>query len=115
LTAEGKAAAMTYPAIAADLDEALDVLADLLSQLAFDRVVLIDVFADSRYFIVGEVADLGLDGYVGGGADFLRGGNADTEDIPEGDLDSLITRYVYACNTGHWATPASACAAGWSK
>src|SRR6266571_6555141 len=55
LAVGGQAAPVPDAAIAVDLDQALDVLAHLLSQLAFHGVVLVDVLKYARYLVVGHV------------------------------------------------------------
>jgi len=77
----------------------LDVLPDLLTQLAFDGVVFVDILADAGDFVVCQVANLGLDGDVSRRADLLSGGAADAKDIAQGDFGPLLTRYVNACDT----------------
>ena len=90
---------MTDAAIAADLDQPLDVLAHLLAQLAFDGEVLVNVLADAPHFVVRKVAHLGLDRDVRGGAYLVSSWAADAENIAQRDLDSLLTRYIDACDT----------------
>src|ERR1044072_1864645 len=59
LPAHGQAAAMTHPAIAADLHEALDVLRALATQVALDREV-VDRVAQLGDLVLGEIADLAV-------------------------------------------------------
>ena len=92
---------MADATVAVDLDQALDVLADLLAQLAFDGEVLVDEVADAVDLVVGQVADLGVRGDAGLGADLLRGGAADAVDVAERHVDLLVARNVDTRDTGH--------------
>src|SRR3990172_1564980 len=113
LTASRKPAAVTDPAITVDLNQALDVLAYLLPQLAFHREVLVDDFANAPHLIVREVTHLGIGRYVHLGTDLERRRPADAIDVAQGDFDLLFTRNVNTRDTGHVSlpTPAAACAA----
>src|SRR3972149_3078131 len=79
--ARPRGGAVAGAAVAVDLDEALDVLADLLAELTFDGEVAVDELPHSGDLVVGEVAHLGLDGDVGGGAELLRRGAAAPIDV----------------------------------
>ncbi len=57
LSPNGKTATVPDPLIGADLNLALDVLADFTSQVAFDAEVLIDVATDLEDLVLGEVTD----------------------------------------------------------
>ncbi len=52
---------MADAAIAADLYQSLDILADLLAQLAFYGEILIDELANTRDLVIGQVSNLSLD------------------------------------------------------
>src|SRR5262249_3451276 len=51
-------APMSQPAVRADLGQALDRLRPLAPQVALDLVVRVDVLAELRDLVLGEVADL---------------------------------------------------------
>src|SRR5579871_6483877 len=55
LAVDGEATAMAEPAVRADLGEALDRLGPLAAEIAFDLVVLVDVVAELRDLVLGEV------------------------------------------------------------
>ena len=59
LAAYRQSAPVAHAAIAVDLDEALDVLADLAPKLALYGVRVVDYFADARHVSVRQVAHLG--------------------------------------------------------
>src|SRR5205814_4360665 len=79
----------------------LDVLAHLPAKVTFDLEVLVDVGAQPRHFLVGEVAHSRIARHRCRVAYLLRGVAADSVDVRERDLESLLARYVDAGDTGH--------------
>ena len=100
---------MPDAAIAADLAEPFDCLRTLAAQVTFDLEILVDVAAELRDLLVGQILDLLVRVERELIADLLRGRAADPVDLREPDLEPLLVRDVDAGNTGHRASPASAC------
>ena len=99
LAVDWETAAMAKAAVGADLGEALDRLLALAPQVTLDLEVLIDVVAELRDLAVGEVADLRVEREPEISGDLARLRAADAEDVREGDLESLLTRKVDACDS----------------
>ncbi len=106
LAADRQALAVTDALEAADLDLALDVVLDVAAQVTFDGEVLVDVVTDLVDLVLGQVGDLGVGVEVEIGADLLRRGQADAEDVGERDLQPLFAGDVDAGDTCHVITPA---------
>src|SRR5690606_11820211 len=98
LAANGQALAVTQAAIAADIDEALDVDRGLGAQVALDLVAGLDRAAQLADLLVGQVA--GLLGAVDPG--LLEDGDgahaADAVDVGQSDVAPLVVRNVDAGN-----------------
>src|SRR5207249_3755293 len=101
LAADGQVAAVTHPAVRADLDEPLDVEGDLTAEVAFDLVATVDQLAQPVDLLLGQVAHPRVRVDVGLGEDLLGGRQADPEDVGQGDLDPLLARDVDTGNAGH--------------
>ena len=93
---------MPQAAVAADLGQALDVKRGLTAQVTFHDVAVVDALTQLGFFLIGEVF------YSGVGVDpgclqyLVCAGSADTIDIGETDLDSLVLGQVnagYTCHT----------------
>ena len=80
---------MTNAAVAADLDEALDIKRGLTPEITFYLEVLIDVFPEKVYIAFGKIpnADVGIN--AGFRQDLLGRGKADTVDIGKADLKTF--------------------------
>src|SRR5207253_2868978 len=72
LAVHGQAAAVADAAVGADLAQALDRLRALAAQVALDLEVLVDVLAELRDLVVGEVTDLRVRREPEGGGDLPR-------------------------------------------
>jgi len=90
-----------HAAVAADLHQALDVLADLLAEIALHPPLVLDDLADPLGLDLGEVADLGDVGHLGLGQDVARARTADAVDVGETDPDLLVLRQVDSCDACH--------------
>src|SRR5436190_3132123 len=101
LAACRQVASMAHPAVRADLDQALDVQRDLAAKIALHLVAAVDQLAEPVDLLLGEVADAGIRVDIRLGQDLLRGRQADSEDVGEGDLDALLARDVDAGNACH--------------
>ena len=51
----GKPAAMTQPAVAAEIHQSLDVHGDFAPQIALDHIVAVDHFAQLKHFLIGQL------------------------------------------------------------
>src|SRR5437867_5144315 len=94
---------MANPAIAADFPQALDRLGPLAPQVALDLEVRVDVVAELRDLLVGEVAHLFVGREAERSANLARGRLADSVDVGQPDLEPLLVREVDAGNTSHLA------------
>src|SRR3954454_23595043 len=90
---------MTDPAIGADLPKALDGLRALAAQVSLDLEVRVDVVAELRHFLVGQVLDLGVRRKAELGERLLRRREADAVDVGEPDLEPLLVRKVHSGDT----------------
>src|ERR1019366_10564155 len=96
LTANRQAAPVAYPAVAADLCQALDVLRALAPQIALDRELLVDRVAELADLLLGEVADVGVRGDLGRIEQLVGRRPSNSVDVGEADLDPLVEREVDA-------------------
>src|SRR5664280_2344278 len=96
LTVDGQALAVPDALVAADLHLALDVLGNVAAEVALHLQVGVDVVPEAGHLFVGEVPYPGVGAGLGGGADLLRGGPADAEDVGERDLQPLLAGDVDA-------------------
>src|SRR5919197_2216440 len=103
LTANREAATMTNAAIAPDLRQALDGLGPLAPQVAFDLEIRVDVVAELRNLLVGQVAHFLVRREPERGADLARGRLTDSVDIGQPDFEPLLVREVDAGDTSHLA------------
>src|SRR5581483_9552238 len=88
-------------AVRADLREALDRLGPLAAEIAFDLIVRVDVVAQLRDLVLGQVADLDVTRQPERVGDLLRRRLTDSVDVGEPDLEPLLVRQVHACDTCH--------------
>src|ERR1044072_6617453 len=108
LTADREAATVALAAVAAGLHQALDVLRALAAQVALDDEISVDLVAELRDLVLGEVADVGVRRDAELGEKLVRLGPADAVDVRETDLDALVQRDVDACYTSHRVRPTPA-------
>jgi hypothetical protein len=101
LSAQREAAAVPDTAIAADLDQPLDILAHLLSQLTLYDVVLVYEIPDAIDFVVSQVSGLGFSVNASLVQDLDGGGATDSEYVTERNLDFLVAWNVHTGYTGH--------------
>lgn len=92
---------MADTAIAADLDESLDIESGLTAKVTLDLAVMIYILTKLRDVILGQV----LDSYIGinscCGDNIACGFATDTVDVGQSDLDSFLSRQVNTSNTRH--------------
>jgi len=100
-----------HPAVRADLLEALDRLGALAAEVALDLQVRVDVLAELRDLVLGQVAHLGVRREAERGTDLLRRRLAHAEDVRETDLEPFLVRQVHTRDTCHRfsTTPDAAC------
>src|SRR5258706_5986801 len=101
LTAPRQSAAMAQAAIAAEVNQTLDVHAGLATQIAFDHVVAVDHFADLQHFLVAQLRHAAVIGNLDLLQNLGRVLLADAMDVLERDQDALVGRDIHAGNTGH--------------
>jgi hypothetical protein len=92
LAADGKSTAMAQAAVATNVGQPLDVPSDLTAQVALDLDLAVDRFAQFLLVIRGEIFDpnVGVDTRLS--KQLLCGREPNTENVREGDLDSLFAR-----------------------
>src|SRR3954454_11143442 len=113
--ANREVAAVTEPAIRADLDETLDVERDLATEIAFDGQPAVDDLAETTDLLLGEIADTRVRVHVRLLEDLLARREPDPVDVRERDLDPLLAGDVDAGDACHPISPAAACAWGSSR
>src|SRR3990172_1246866 len=101
LTPHRQSAAVPYAAVAVDLHQPLDVLAHPLAQLPLHHEVPVDVLADTRDLVVGQLPDLRLGRHRGVGAYLAGDARPDAEDIAQRNIDALIAGDVHSSYTSH--------------
>src|SRR5690606_2447051 len=89
LAADGQALAVAQAAVAAEVHEPRDVHRDFTAQVALDRVVRVDVFADREHFGIGQLVHPAGRVNLHRFADLARDVRADAVDILEGDGDAF--------------------------
>src|ERR687897_3704764 len=104
---------MTEPAIRADLHQALDVQADLASEIALDLVLSVDHLAEAVDLVIGQVTHARVGRDVRGRQHAAGGRGSDAVDVGQADYHALLARDVDAGNASHDPSiPAAACAWG---
>src|SRR3954452_3403073 len=96
-----QAAPMAHAAVGPDLRQALDRLRALAAEVALDLELAVDVVAELRDLVVGEVADLRVRGQAELAWDLARRRLADSIDIGQPDLEPLLVREVPSGDTSH--------------
>src|SRR5438067_3729241 len=94
-----QAAPVSEAAIGADLGQPLDRLLALAAEVALDLELGVDVVAELRDLVVGEVADLRVRRKAERGCDLARRRLADAEDVGQPDLEPLLVREVDSRDT----------------
>ena len=95
------AAAVAQAAVRTDLGQVLDVQSHLAAKVAFHDELFVDALTDTRFFLVGKVAHAGVRVDSGLFENSLRARSADTENVGQTDLDSLVSGQVNAGNSCH--------------
>src|SRR6266536_1658229 len=97
-------APVAQPAVGADLGEPLQRLRALAPQVALD-LQRVDVGAELRDLVVGEVANLRVGRELELGRDLARRRLADAVDVRQPDLEPLLVREVDPGDARHLALP----------
>src|SRR3954452_21012457 len=87
--------------VAPDVHQALDIHGDFGAKRAFDLDRALDHLAKPGNLIVRQIADPGVRVDPGLAQDAAAGGTADAKDVGQRDLNALLARKVYACDTRH--------------
>ena len=92
---------MPHTAVASDFGQALDVKCCLAAQVAFHDVTVINAFTQFVFFFFGQIfySGIGIDPCLF--EDLGCAGSANTVDIGETDLNSLVLGQVNAGYTCH--------------
>ena len=99
LTANRQATAMTQAAVAADLNQTLDVEADLTAQVTLYGVAVLDALTQLCCFFLSQILNAGVRVDTGLGQDFVGQLPSDAVDVGQADLYALLTRKVNTGNT----------------
>src|SRR5688572_11908959 len=105
LAAHRQVLAVPDAAVAADLHQPLDVLADLLAQVALDAPFVLDHLADPARLVLGEVPHLGGRRHPRLGEDRLCARAPDAVDVRQPDPDLLVLGEVHSCDPCHIRLP----------
>src|SRR5919202_4308416 len=98
LPVHGQAAAVPDAAVGADLPQPLDRLRALAAEVALDLEVLVDVLAELRDLLVGEVTNLRVLRQAERRAHLARRRLADAVDVGQANLEALLVRQVHSCD-----------------
>jgi len=87
--------------VAAQIDKALDVQADLTTEIAFHLHAAIDELTDFLNFRFIERVGFLVEVDARLSQNFPRRRTADAEHVRQRDFNSLSTREIDSCNTSH--------------
>ena len=92
---------MTNSTLATDVHEALDVLGDLLAQVALHPALFLNDLADALRILFGQVADLRHRFDLSRREDLERPSPADSVNVGQADPNLLVLGEVHPCDTRH--------------
>jgi hypothetical protein len=92
---------MPLTTVTADVDQSLDIHADIPTQVPFDPVLPLDHPAEAIDLVLAQVLDPKIRTDVGLGQDPEGGGTPDAIDIGEGHLQPFLAGKIYASNPRH--------------
>ena len=98
---------MAQAAVAADVDQPLDVHADLAAEVTLDGQVAVDEVAQAVDLLVGQLAHPRVRVDAGLEQQLLARRRADAVDVLQPDLDALVARQVDPGYSGHLAATPS--------
>jgi hypothetical protein len=90
---------VTDAPVGADLGQPLDRLLAVATEVALDLELRVDVVAELRDLLVGQVTDLRVRAQAELGGDLARRGLADPVDVGQPDLEPLLVREVDSGDT----------------
>src|SRR5690554_5379109 len=108
LAAHRKVAAVAETAVAADLNQALDIELDLTAQFTLNTKVA-DLLAQSLHFSFSQLPNPRVRADAGRVQDLLAAGRPNTVDVGESDFDALVAREVNTFDTCHIRVFSSYC------
>jgi hypothetical protein len=92
---------MPHATIATDLNKPLDVEIYLFPEFPLNPICPVDELTDTVNLLFTKLLHLGIGIDPGAGEDLLAQGGSDAIDILQGDLNPLVFRNIYPCNTRH--------------
>ena len=106
LTAHGEALAMTKATIAANLHQASNVLPTLTPEVALDEIaIVINAITKTGYFVLSKIANAGVRIDTSLFTNFAGAGATNAVNVGKTNLNALLTRKVYAVDTGQLIAP----------
>ena len=105
LAVDRKALAVTEAAVAADLHQAGNVLTNLATEVTLGGEVRVDVVANLRHVVLGEVLDAGVGIHASLSADLGSAGLTDAIEIRKTNLNALLAGKVNAVDTCQLRAP----------
>src|SRR5438552_658084 len=109
---------VAQPPVGPDLDQTANIQGDIPAEISFDFVVTVDVVAQPRGLLLGQVTDPRVRTDTGGRECLPRPAQANSEDVGQRNLHPLIPRQIYTRDPSHPLTPitlAFVCASGSRK
>jgi hypothetical protein len=104
LTMDRQALTMARAAVAAQVDEALDVQAHFAAQIAFDTMGAVDDFANLSQFGIGKRIRLLTEINLSFRQDLAGSGSSDAVDIGQSHFHPLIAWEIDSRDTSHCIT-----------
>jgi hypothetical protein len=101
LSTSGKTATVTQSTVGLDVDEALDVHADVLAEIAFDITLVLDDLTDTVNLVFAEILDLLEWVNIRGSQDTQRTWVTDPVNVSEPDPSLLLAGQIDASYTCH--------------
>ncbi len=101
LTAHRQSATMADATIGLNFHQTLDVAVDEALEVAFDAIILLDDFAQTRGVGFGQIAHARIFLDFRFFDDLFGEGGADAEDVGESGFESLVAGQINASNTCH--------------
>ena len=93
---------MANATVAADLGQPLDIQRHVAAQVTLHGVIPGDLFAQSRFLLLGQVLHPRVGVNARGGEDLVGAGAPNAENVGETDLYPLVLRQVNTGNTCHF-------------
>jgi len=100
LSAHRQTLAVSQATIGADLHKTLDVLAYLTTEVTLDLEVPVNILTKTNSLLFCEILDTGIRVDAGFLQNLGSGGQADTVDVSQANLNALLTREIDTRNAG---------------